>query len=81
MELRWSFRAGFDAGFEGSGGGFWDLRDLRGGGYLGIGIGGEGVAVLTVGSEGGGVEGKEEKRLRPGSDATITMEVLEKIRL
>lgn len=64
-------------GFGGSGGDFWDLRDLRGGGYLGIGIGGDGVAGLTAGLEGGGVEGKDEKRLRPGSDATITMEVLE----
>lgn len=62
-------------GFEGSGGRCRDLRDLRGGGYLGIGIGGEGVEVLTVGSVGGGVEGMEEKRLPPGNDATITMEV------
>lgn len=74
LELRWYLRAGFDAGLE-SGGFCWDLRDLWRGGYLGIGIGGEGLAVLTVGSVGGGFEGKEEKRLAPGSAATITMEV------
>lgn len=54
---------------------FWDF--LRGGGYLGVGIGGEGEAevVLEFGSFGGGFEGSEEKRLKPGSDATMAMEV------
>ena len=33
-------KAGLAGDFEGFGGGFWDLR---GGGYLGIGIGGDGV--------------------------------------
>lgn len=62
--------------FEVSWGGvFWGVWDFfLGGGYLGGGIGGEKVEFL----EGGGVEGKEEKRFREGSDATITMEVLEK---
>lgn len=60
----------------GFGGGFWDFR---GGGYLGIGMGGEGVGVRAeTGSWGGGVEGKEEKRFLPGSEddnATITIDV------
>lgn len=66
-----------DEGFEGcSGGCFRVFWNLRGGGYLGIGIGGKGEALVTVGSVGGGFEGNEEKRLPPGSDATIiTMEV------
>lgn len=51
-----------------------DLRDfLRGGGYLGMGMGGEGevVDVGIVRSLGGGVEGREEKRLRPESDDAV----------
>lgn len=47
---------------------------LRGGGYLGMGMGMGGVEVLIVGSFGGGVEGREEKRLRPRSDAIMAME-------
>lgn len=60
---------------EGCGGAFWVFRwDLRGGGYLGIGMGGEGDEV-DCGSFGGGDEGREEKRLRPGSEATIAIEI------
>ena len=59
---------------EGLGGGFGDFLDLRGGGYLGIGIGGRGG--IDVGeSFGGGPGGREEKRLEePGSVARITIE-------
>lgn len=39
---------------------------MRGGGYLGTGIGGGGVAETAgVRSAGGGVDGKEEKRFLP----------------
>jgi hypothetical protein len=52
---------------------FW-----RGGGYLGIGMGGEGgVEVVIVGSFGGGAEGREEKRLRPGSDDAVMIAMKE----
>lgn len=47
---------------------------LRGGGYLGIGMGGEGEGVHEVVSFWGGFEGREERRLSPGSDARIGIE-------
>lgn len=56
------------------GGGLGCLRDLKGGGYLGMGMGGlgggEGVGLL----EGGGVLGNVEKRFGPGNVARIAME-------
>lgn len=66
MELLWYLRAGFDGG-DG-------VLDFRGGGYLGMGIGGRGEADEEgVGSWGG----KEEKRLvlpgREEDNATITI--------
>lgn len=68
LELWWCLRPGFGGG----GGGFWDFF----GGYLGIGIGGGGVAEEVVGMC--SVEGKEEKRfLPPGREEdseTITMD-------
>jgi hypothetical protein len=68
LELLWCLRAGF------GGGGGWDFL---GGGYLGMGIGGRGVAEEEeeVGLLLGG--GKEEKRLalpeREEDNATITI--------
>jgi hypothetical protein len=37
--------------------------------------------VVIVGSFGGGVEGREEKRLRPGSDDAVTMAMKEQMLL
>lgn len=60
---------------------FWVFRwVLRGGGYLGIGMGGEGddeeeEEEVDCGSFGGGEEGREEKRLSPGNEATMAMEI------
>lgn len=57
----------------------WGFEDfLRGGGYLGMGIGGGGGGggvefFVNLGSFEGGVEGSEEKRLNPGSDATMAI--------
>lgn len=52
----------------------WGFR-LRGGGYLGIGIGEEGEGVGDeVASFWGGFDGREEKRLRPGSEASTGIE-------
>lgn len=51
----------------------WGFR-LRGGGYLGMGKGGEGEGVGEVASFCGGFDGSEEKRLRPGSEARIGIE-------
>lgn len=68
-------------GFEEFCGTFWGgfLRwDLKEGGYLGIGIGGEGDDEVDGGwSFGGGVEGREEKRFRPCRDARITIDTKE----
>ncbi|KAG6601511.1 Ubiquitin-40S ribosomal protein S27a, partial [Cucurbita argyrosperma subsp. sororia] len=47
------------------------MRDL-GGGYLGIGMGVEGVEA-EEGSCGGGAEGREENRWRPGSDGILAI--------
>lgn len=44
------------------------------GGYLGIGMGGDAECDGVVGSFGGGVDGREEKRLPPGSKARIAIE-------
>lgn len=65
------------AGFVGG------LADFRlGGGYLGTGIGGEGwVDLVIVGSFGGGVEGREENRLPPGSEDAIMMAITERMLL
>lgn len=48
---------------------------MIGGGYFGIGIGGEAEVevALGFGSFLGGVEGREEKRFKPGNDAIIAM--------
>lgn len=49
---------------------------MREGGYLGIGIGGEGEDEVDGGCSfgGGGVEGREEKRVRPRRDAKIAID-------
>lgn len=48
---------------------------LRGDGeYFGIGIGGVGRKERDGESDGGGDEGREEKRLTSGSDATIAID-------
>lgn len=67
-----------NAGFWGSrdfGGVLAGFCDLRGGGYLGIGMGGGGAVEELEGALfGGGVEGREEKRLKPGNVAKTAME-------
>lgn len=70
-------KAGLVWELEDLGGAVWDF--LRGGGYLGMGIGGAGGGgggvefFVNLGSFEGGVEGSEEKRLKPGSDATMAI--------
>lgn len=44
------------------------------GGYLGTGMGGDVEGGGNVGSLGGGVDGRDEKRLLPGSEARIGIE-------
>lgn len=59
-------------------GGLGEFLRGGGGGYLGIGMGGEGGGLEEVGIEwsfGGGVEGREEKRLRPGSDDAVIIAI------
>lgn len=46
---------------------------LKGGGYLGMGIGGLGGGDRVGLLEGGGVVGSVEKRFRPGNDARIAI--------
>lgn len=46
----------------------------RDGEYFGIGIGGGGRKDRDGESDGGGEEGREEKRLTSGSDATIAID-------
>lgn len=50
------------------------LRFLRDGEYLGIGIGGDGRKVPDDESAIGEVEGREEKRLMSGSEATTAID-------
>lgn len=69
-------KAGLVWELGGLGGVVWGFEDfLRGGGYLGMGIGGGGGVefFVNLGSFEGGVEGSEEKRLNPGSDATMAI--------
>lgn len=68
-------KAGLEWGF---GGGEGFFRDLRGGGYFGIGMGGCGGwrEVAVDGSFGGDFEGRLEKRFRPGSFATIAIIII-----
>lgn len=53
---------------------------LRGGGYLGIGIGGCGGWFDEVDSFGGEFVGRDEKRFSPGSDAIIAINGGQKLR-
>lgn len=68
-------KAGLELGF---GGGERFLRDLRGGGYFGIGMGGCGGwrEVAVDGSFGGDFEGRLENRFRPGRFATIAIIII-----